>query len=149
MADSRILSELIDTSLQKLKEFADTETVIGQPITTPGGVTVLPVSKVSMGFATGGLDYNGKNRKKTKETQPPQQEAPKFGGGGGTGVTVTPIAFLIISPEGGVELLPITSADSLGTIDKLTALLERSPDIAARLKEVFVSKRKKNQPSDS
>ena len=75
------LSDIIGTSLEKIKALVDGETVIGNPIQTPNGTTVIPVSKISMGFASGGIDYTGKKA--------PVQN---FGGGGGTGVTVTPIS---------------------------------------------------------
>ena len=134
MAETKI-SEVIDTSLQKIKEFATSETVIGDPITTSTGVTIIPVSKVSMGFATGGLDFSGKKDEKALSKQP------HFGGGGGTGVNITPVAFLIISASGNVELMPITSPSNVGTVDKVTNLLERTPDIVQKLKDVFTSKK--------
>ncbi len=74
MADS-VLNEIIDTSLQKIKELAHTETIVGDPISLPGGVTILPVSKISMGFASGGVDFGGKKN----GTDAPI--ATKFGGG--------------------------------------------------------------------
>ena len=137
------LSEIIRTSLESIRELADGETVIGNPIATPGGTMVIPVSKVSMGFASGGLDYNGK---KSAKEDPPR--AQNFGGGGGTGVTVTPIAFLIVAPDGEVRLLPITPPDRPGTVDKVTSLIERSPDILAKLKAVLSSGKKKKTKKD-
>ena len=128
-------NDIIGTSLEKIKEFADTDTVIGQPITTPNGTTVIPVSKVSMGFASGGIGSKVKEKENIKQ--------PRIGGGGGTGVTVTPIAFLIISPSGKVDLMPIANHSNEGTIDKVTSIIERSPDILERLKKVFVSDKKK------
>ncbi len=99
MSENRF-SDIIGTSLEKIKEFTDSETVVGAPISA-NGVTIIPVSKISMGFASGGLDYNGKH----KSSQPVKSK--NFGGGGGTGVTVNPVAFLVIHPEGRVEVLPI------------------------------------------
>jgi uncharacterized spore protein YtfJ len=88
-----------------------------------------------MGFASGGLDYSGK--KATTAAQ-------NFGGGGGTGVTVTPVAFLVLSPDGDVKLLPVTPAPQGGdTVDKVTAFIERSPDLIEKLKQVFASSKKK------
>ncbi len=131
MAESK-LTDIIGTSLEKIKEFADSETVVGEPINA-GGVTLIPVSKISMGFASGGIDYNGKN-KNLKEM--PNAKASNFGGGGGTGVNITPIAFLVISSTGNVEILPITQHEN-NSVEKITSLIERSPDIIQRLKNVF------------
>lgn len=132
MADSN-LNEIIATSLSKIKELASNETVVGAPISVPGGVTILPVSRVSLGFATGGLDFPDKKAEHT---------ATKFGGGGGTGISVTPIAFLVISETGSVELLPVTNPDNVDTLDKVASLMEKTPDILERLKKVFASKKK-------
>lgn len=131
-------NEIISTSLEKIKEFADSETVVGEPILTPNGTTVIPVSKVSMGFASGGL--GGKTKDGTKQ--------PRIGGGGGTGVTVTPMAFLVISPAGKVELISVTNQSNEGTVDKITSVIERSPDILERLKKVFTSDGKKKKKTE-
>lgn len=138
MAENK-LNDMIGVSLEKIKELAGTETVIGNPIYTPNGTLILPVSKVSMGFASGGIDYG---QKKAEETKKPD----RFGGGGGTGVTVTPIAFLIVAPDGKVELTPITTPKNIDTVDKVAALIERSPDIIERLKEVLGKKKKSEGP---
>lgn len=141
---SHKLTDLIEASLQKIKEFATSEVVIGEPIETNGGVTVIPVSKVSMGFASGGLDYSGKRRSKDGAKEYSDGE-PHFGGGGGTGIKVSPVAFLIISPSGKVDLLPLTSsaaaADS--SVDKLAALIERAPELIEKVKGA-IGKKKKN-----
>ena len=134
MSENKI-SDIIRTSLEKIKSLADAETVIGSPIETPNGTTVIPVSKVSVGFASGGIDYNDK-----KAPQNPQN----FGGGGGTGMTVTPISFLIIGPDGNVQILPITNPAQTDTIDKVTSFIERSPDLLERFKAIFMSEKKKS-----
>ena len=138
MAENK-LNDMIGVSLEKIKELAGTETVIGNPIYTPNGTLILPVSKVSMGFASGGIDYGQKKAEEAKETK----KNDRFGGGGGTGVTVTPIAFLIVAPDGKVELTPIVTPKNADTVDKVAALIERSPDIIERLKEVIGRKKKK------
>ena len=102
----------------------DVNSVIGNPITTPDGVTIIPVSKVSVGFGGGGSDYVSKNVNK--------QENP-FGGGAGGGVKVTPVAFLIVK-DGNVRMLPVaapanTTADRLveqipDTLDKIAAFID-------------------------
>ena len=138
MAENK-LNDMIGVSLEKIKELAGTETVIGNPIYTPNGTLILPVSKVSMGFASGGIDYGQKKNEEGSETKKPD----RFGGGGGTGVTVTPIAFLIVTPDGKVELTTINTSKNTDTVDKVADLIERSPDIIERLKDVFVGAKKK------
>lgn len=133
MADSKF-SDIINASLEKVKEFASSETVIGDPITV-GGTTIIPVSRITMGFASGGVDYAGK---KARETVPKPNN---FGGGGGTGVNITPIAFLVVSEGGTVEILPITGYEENSSVDKITSLIERSPDILSRLRDVFTKKK--------
>ena len=133
MSENKI-SDIISTSLEKIKALADGETVIGNPIATPNGTTIIPVSKVSMGFASGGVDYSGKKA---------PAGAQNFGGGGGTGITVTPISFLIVSPDGNVQLMPITNPAQTDTVDKVTSFIERSPELLEKIKKVFVTEKKK------
>ena len=135
MAESKF-SDIINSSLQKVKEFTNSETVIGEPIKI-GETTIVPVSRISMGFASGGIDYAGKKPRESQNANPNN-----FGGGGGTGVNITPIAFLVISESGAVDILPITGYDENSSVDKITSLIERSPDILARLRDVFTKKKK-------
>ena len=108
-----------------IKSFTDMDTVIGSAITTPSGVTVIPVSKVSMGIATGGIDYG------TKRQTPDSG----FGGGGGTGLSITPVAFLTIGADGEVNLLHVNAkSDDISTV---ASLIERSPDIIERIKSAL------------
>ena len=138
MAENK-LNEMIETSLGKIRELAGTETVVGDPIYTPDGTLILPVSKVSMGFASGGLDYGSRKESDNAKAKD------RFGGGGGTGVTVTPIAFLIISAAGKIDLIPIAAPQGSDTVDKVASLIERSPEILQRLKDVFVAKKKEKE----
>lgn len=135
------VNDLIESSLAKIRELTGTETVVGDPIYTPNGTLILPVSKISMGFATGGLDFG---KKKDADGKKPNN----YGGGGGTGVTVTPVAFLILSPEGKIDLIPITDAKNIDTVDKVSALIERSPDILRRLKDVLLKKKEEKEKKE-
>ena len=89
------ISELTDSSMKNLQMLIDSNSVIGKPITTPDGTTILPVSRVSFGFGTGGSDL-------------PATQKELFGGGSGGGVSITPVAFLVIQ-EGNVKVLQIQS----------------------------------------
>ena len=134
------VNDLIEGTLGQIRELAGTETVVGDPIYTPNGTLILPVSKISMGFATGGLDFGKKDSDGDKKPS-------RFGGGGGTGVTVSPVAFLIISAEGKIDLIPVTDSKSVTTLDKVTDLIERSPEILKKLKDVFVQKKENKETS--
>ena len=123
---SEKLPNMLDSTIQKIKEMVDVNSVIGEPIYTPDGVTIIPVSKVSVGFGGGGSDFVNKNG----------GENP-FGGGVGGGVKVTPICFLIVK-DGNVRMMPVaqpanTTADRIvemvpDTIDKLTSYLDSRKD---------------------
>ncbi|MBQ5564605.1 MAG: GerW family sporulation protein [Clostridia bacterium] len=119
----RPINNLMDTTLDKLKQMVDVNTVIGTPITTPDGTTIIPVSKVIYGFASGGSEFNSKK---------PDSEN-LFGGGSGAGVTITPIAFISVS-NGEAKLLNISAYSdaqdrAIGSIpeiiDKITALFKK------------------------
>ena len=109
---------MMDTTLQKIREMVDASTVIGDPIAA-GSATVIPVSKISYGFASGGSDL------------PTKQTGEYFGGGGGAGVTVAPVAFLVINGS-DVQLLQIN--DDKNTANKL---IDNMPDIIDKLRESF------------
>lgn len=119
------MSEIIKASLEGVRSFTDADTAIGKVISTPSGVTVIPVSKVSVGVATGGIDY-GTHKSTSTEN---------FGGGGGTGVSVTPIAFLTVGRDGAVELIKLSSSKT--DVDRISSLIESAPDIIERVKEIF------------
>lgn len=112
---SNTLPNMMESTIAKIREMVDVNTVVGNPITTPDGVTIIPVSKVSVGFGGGGSDFVSRNVNK--------QENP-FGGGAGGGVKITPIAFLIIK-EGSVRMLPV-AAPANTTADRL---VEMVPDV--------------------
>ena len=120
------MSDIIRASLEGVKEFTGMDTVIGNAINTPSGVTVIPVSKVSVGFAGGGIDYGNK-----KMISPPN-----FGGGSGTGVSITPIAFLTVGPDATVNLIHI-SGQSISTVDRVASLIEASPEIIEKIKNAL------------
>lgn len=113
------ISQLMGISMDKIREMGDVSTVIGDPIQA-GDTIIIPVSKVSYGFASGGSDL-------------PAKENPKelFGGGAGAGVTVQPIAFLIINKEGQVRLMQISTSE-----DKVTNIIRSVPEVLDRITEM-------------
>ena len=142
------LSELIEASLRKIKDLAESDTVVGKPITTPNGTTILVVSKISVGVVNGGLDYSGKRRSKDGAKEYSDGE-PHFGGGGGAGISMSPIAFLTISPDGKVELIPLSPspAAASSSVDRIASIIERSPELLEKAKAVFARKKKEDSSS--
>ena len=128
---SQNLPNMLDKTIAKIREMVDVNSVIGTPITTADGVTIIPVSKVSAGFGGGGSDFVSKNVNK--------QENP-FGGGAGGGVNVTPIAFLIVK-EGNVRMLPV-AAPANTTADRLVEMI---PDTLDKISDFIASHTKKNE----
>ena len=137
MAESKI-NDIIKVSLEKIKDIVGAETIIGSPIETAGGTTIIPVSKVAVGFASGGLDYDAD--KQDKDKKPSLLASASFSGGGGTGISVSPIGFLVVGKEGRVELLTVANPNAGDTVDKLVSVIERSPEIIARIKSAFTKK---------
>lgn len=121
---SQNLPNMLENTIEKIRQMVSANTVVGDPITTADGLTILPVSKISVGLGGGGSDFVSKN--------PNNQENP-FGGGVGAGVKVTPVAFLIIK-DGNVRMLPVavpanSTADRIiemipDTLDKITSFVD-------------------------
>lgn len=125
-------NEAFKSAIDGISSMADANTVIGEPITTANGTTIIPVSKLSMGYASGGIDYAGKKAPAVKNN---------YGGIGGSGLNVSPVAFLVVSPEGDVELLNVN--EPLGYTDPISSivgLVERSPELIEKFKSVFSKK---------
>ena len=115
-------SGILGTTIEKIRDLVDVSTIIGDPMYLEGGMTIIPVSKVTYGFASGGSDF------------PSKTNAQLFGGGGGAGVTITPVAFLIVS-DGEVTLKHITAYDNAAArvvnlvpemFDKVTSVVNKT-----------------------
>ena len=111
---SQTLPNMLDNTIAKIREMVDVNSVIGTPITTPDGVTIIPVSKVSVGFGGGGSDFTS------------NKDA--FGGGAGGGVKVTPICFLIVK-DGAVRMMPV-AAPANSTAYRI---VEQVPDLLDKI----------------
>ena len=135
MAESKI-NDIIKVSLEKIKDIVGAETIIGSPIETASGTTIIPVSKVAVGFASGGLDCDPE-KSAAKEAKTSLLKFANFTGGGGTGISVSPIGFLIVNKDGRVELLTVDNPNAGDSIDKLVSVIERSPEILSRVKSIF------------
>lgn len=135
MNENNKISDIIKTSLENIRTVVDANTIIGDPIVTAAGVTILPVSKLSVGFASGGFDYLGKNASQSSA----KEKGNNFGGGGGSGLTVEPVAFLVIGTDGDVRLLPIAAAPSSQKSD-IAAIIDGAPTLIDKIKSLFPKK---------
>ncbi len=126
------LESLVRTAVEKIKEMVDVETIVGKPISVPNGTIIIPVSKVAIGFGSGGSDLPTKNARDL------------FGGGVGGGVTIQPIAFIAVSPDGDVKLLQMTINASKENaalaiipeiVDKITGIINKNKQETAEEKE--------------
>lgn len=126
---SQSLPNMLESTLAKLREMVDSNSVVGDPIQTPDGATILPICKVTVGYGGGGSDFATKSN----------PQAGQYGGGVGIGVKVTPIAFLIIKGE-SVRMLPV-AAPANTTADRV---VEMVPDVIDQI-TAFVNKRSKKE----
>lgn len=124
--DRHPIGDFNETTLGKIKEMVDVNTIVGTPITTPDGITLIPVTKVIFGFGSGGGDY-------------PAKDMTGFGGGGGAGVKLDPVGFLVIN-DGVVKMLNIT-APANTTVDRL---VEQLPEVMDKVDQ-FIDKHKKEK----
>lgn len=127
------IGNLMQTTLENIKDMVDVNTVVGEPISAGDGSTVIPISKVSFGFVAGGGEYDT-----AKETEKASQDLP-FAGGGGAGVSVQPVGFLVIN-ESGVKMLP---AQNLSVLERA---LNCAPQIMEDVKALFGGKEQKSMP---
>ncbi|MCG8396644.1 GerW family sporulation protein [Bacillus atrophaeus] len=130
MADHPIQG-LMKTAMENLKEMIDVNTIIGDPVETPDGSVILTVSKVGFGFAAGGSEFGSKPAGKKSEDDERKEQKLPFGGGSGGGVSITPIAFLIVGTT-GVRMLHLDENTHL--IDKL---LDSAPQTIERIQQMF------------
>ena len=141
---------LMNSAMNSIREMIDVNTIIGEPIETSNNVVIIPVSKVNFGFAAGGSEFKVKgleNKKEKDEEKENEGQRLPFGGGSGAGVSISPIAFIVVS-ESGVKLLPVSHASSLDKlldlvpdlIEKTTQMLDKKLNKANVIKENVVVK---------
>ena len=118
---------MMSTTMQKIREMVDVNTIVGEPITSPDGTLIIPVSKVSFGFASGGSDI------------PSKQPKDIFGGASGAGVSIQPLAFLVVY-QGNVKLLQMTNDEN--TANNVVNMV---PEVIDKISELF-KKEKTGKP---
>lgn len=125
-------SGILGTSIEKIKDLVDVSTIIGDPMDLGDGIKIIPVSKVSYGFASGGSDF------------PSKSNAELFGGGGGAGITISPVAFLVVN-NGSVSVKYIDAAE--GSVERVIGMV---PDLVDKASDVIATfKNKGNDPVDA
>ena len=126
------IGELMENTMGKLREMVDVNTIIGQPITTADGITLIPISKVSFGFAAGGSDFQSKNGK--------ESQINPFGGGSGAGVKIEPVSFVVIH-GGNVRVLSANAGD----MSSLEKVLDSIPGLIDKVKEYLPGKHEEQE----
>ena len=127
------IGNLMETTMEKIRNMIDVNTIIGTPVKTDDGTTVIPISTVSYGFAAGGSDIPSKQTTDTKSF---------FGGGSGAGVSIKPVAFLCISKDGDIKLINMETGNS--PIEKIA---EAVPTVIDKI-SATVNKNKKDKKKD-
>ena len=120
------LNDLMRDGMDKVRAMVDTNAIVGQPISTPDGVTLIPISRVSMGFGGGGTTFGNKKDASAEGT---------LGGGIGTGVKIDPVAFLIVK-DGHVRVMPV-ALPAASTVDRI---IEMVPDMVDKVSGFVKSK---------
>ena len=134
MSEQHPIEGLMVTAMNSIQDMIDVNTIIGEPIETSNNIIIIPISKVSFGFAAGGSEFKGETvdeyTKKDKE-EAIQYRLP-FGGGSGAGVSINPIAFLVIQPN-NVKLMPVNHSSSLDKLlDYMPDLMEKANNMMNR-----------------
>lgn len=120
----------MDTTLEKIKGMVDSNTIIGDPVNMADGTLILPISKVSFGFASGGSDFPSKTPKDL------------FGGGSGAGVSISPVAFLVVK-DGNVRLLQL--CDTSNSVDRAIGMV---PEMVDKITSLFSKSEKEDKPTE-
>ena len=117
---------LMSTAMQSIKDMVDVNTIVGDAVQAPDGTTIIPISKVTFGFAAGGSEFKGQNQNNEEDSE--ESGRLPFGGGSGAGVTIVPIAFLVVNKD-NIKLLPVSFNTSLEKVlDFIPEILEKFND---------------------
>ncbi len=146
MAEQHPIQGLMYTAMQSIRDMIDVNTIVGDPVESPDGTVIIPISKVGLGFGVGGSDYASQNAKQGENGQN------LFGGGAGGGVSITPVAFMVVG-KGQIRLMPVNPDTNI--YDRILDMVPVAIDKIAELKDSFVAKKeakkeaKESEISDS
>ncbi|MBW7473497.1 GerW family sporulation protein [Paenibacillus oenotherae] len=130
---------LMQTAMENIKEMVDVNTIVGDPVQTPDGSVIMPISKVGFGFVAGGSDIRFDNSQQTESTSAKSGDAHNasvalpFGGGSGGGVSITPIAFLVVGTQ-GVKIVPLDGQTHL-----MEKVIDSAPQVFDKIQSMFKS----------
>lgn len=121
------IDELMKTAMESIRDMVDVNTIVGDAVQTADDTVIIPVSRVAFGFAAGGGDYQGQRESRSGS----QDESFPFAGGSGAGVTIHPVAFMVVGKNSTIKLLPVEHSSTLdrvmdfvpGLLDKITPLM--------------------------
>lgn len=130
MPEQHPIEGLMKTAMESIKEMVDVNTVVGDPVETPDGTVIIPISKVACGFGAGGGEFDAVSNKNSEEEQ-----GPFFGGGSGAGVSVQPMGFLVVGHD-QIRLLPV---DTNAVVDRL---IDLAPRLVSQIQNLFKPDRK-------
>lgn len=136
--DEHPIQGLMSTAMENLKDMIDVNTIIGDPVESPDGSVIITVSKVGFGFAAGGSEFNS-GKSKSQDSSSDSSGGLPFGGGSGGGVSITPIAFLIVSTK-GVKMIHLDESTHL-----YEKMLDLAPQAVEKIQEILKNPQKKNQ----
>ncbi|WP_188453403.1 GerW family sporulation protein [Virgibacillus oceani] len=141
---------LMTTAMENLKDMIEVNTIIGDPVESPDGSVIIPVSKVGFGFAAGGSEFSGKKKGSDKGDSEDSGSGMPFGGGSGGGVSITPVAFLIVSAK-GIKMVHLDENTHLfeKMIDFAPQVVEKIQQMLKESGQSKKSKRKDNEQKES
>lgn len=128
---------LMKTAMESIKEMVDVNTVVGDPVETPDGTVIIPISRVACGFGAGGGEFDSSNRRNGGGEG--EEQIPFFGGGSGAGVSVQPMGFLVVG-QGQIRLLPV---DSNAVVDRL---IDMAPQVVSQIQSMLQRNNKYGSP---
>ncbi|WP_159882922.1 GerW family sporulation protein [Paenibacillus puerhi] len=125
---------LMKTAMENIKQMADVNTIVGDPVETPDGSVIMPISKVGFGFAAGGSEFSGEDPQAgaTRTDGHNASVSLPFGGGSGGGVSITPIAFLVVGQQ-GVKIVPLDNQTHL-----MERLIDSAPQVVDRIQSMMM-----------
>lgn len=138
MANEASIKGIIDSSLEQIRSMITANTVLGEPVYIGDRLVIIPISRVSIGFASGGLDLPQKG----------SDEKKNFGGGGGTGVTVSPLGFMVVDKSGKVEIMHMTD-EKATAIEQVADLIDHAPQIIERIKSAITGVKSDEEEEDA
>lgn len=140
MADHPIQS-LMKTTMESIKEMVDVNTIVGEPVQSSDGQVIIPISRVCFGFASGGTEFHGSIKNEEKQNEEDGKKLP-FGGGTGAGVSIQPVAFIVVG-NGNMKLLPVDQNANV-----INSILDLIPKMASGIQNKFKDKETKAKNSE-